>query len=346
MRGKPTALVTIVEFSDFQCPFCKRVQTTIDEVRKKYGDDVRFVFKHNPLPFHPRAEPAAEVALEARAEKGDDGFFRVHDALFEAPKLEDDDLEFIARSAHLDVSKVKKAIASKKYAAAIAEDTDLSEEVKASGTPHFFINGRRLVGAQPIRKIYGANRRRASQGEDRGRSRGSQAIGLRRAAEVGPGRRAAGDEDDSCGHRRPAVPRFARCQDCHRGVRRLSVPVLQQGRGDDAGASHALLRERSRFVWRHRPLAFHPDAHLASEAAVEAFRQKGNDAFWAYRTMLYKNQSSSGGLKKKALLEYADQLGLDQLGLPRLSKITATRRWSTPTRRWPMRRVSTGRHRS
>jgi protein-disulfide isomerase len=66
-----------------------------------------------------------------------------------------------------------------------------------------------------------------------------------------------------------------------------------------------------KIVWRHRPLAFHPDAHLAAEASVEAFRQKGNDAFWAYRTILFKNQSSPAGLKKKALVEYAGQLGLD-----------------------------------
>ena len=74
----------------------------------------------------------------------------------------------------------------------------------------------------------------------------------------------------------------------------------------------ALYPGKIKIVWRHRPLAFHPDAHLASEAAVEAFRQKGNDAFWAYQTMLFKNQSVSGGLQKKALLEYADRLGLDR----------------------------------
>jgi len=311
VRGKATALVTIVEFSDFQCPFCKRVQSTLDEVRKKYGDDVRFVFKHNPLPFHPRAEPAAEVALEARAEKGDDGFFRVHDALFQAQKLEDDDLESIARSAHLDVSKVKKAIASKKYAAMIAEDTDLSEEVKASGTPHFFINGRRLVGAQPIEKFT------SLIDEELTKAKTLVARGVRKQAVYDELQKSAQAADPPEMKTIPAatadqpflgsrdakivIVEFAdfQCPFCSR-VEATMQELLTQYPG------------KIKIVWRHRPLAFHPDAHLASEAAVEAFRQKGNDAFWAYRTMLFKNQSSSGGLKKKALLEYAEQLGLDR----------------------------------
>ena len=84
--------VTIVEFSDFQCPYCSRVEPTLKEVQEKYGDKVRLVWKNEPLPFHPRAEPAAEVAIEARAEKGDKGFWDVARRLFASqPKLEDAD---------------------------------------------------------------------------------------------------------------------------------------------------------------------------------------------------------------------------------------------------------------
>lgn len=90
VRGKADAPITIVEFSDFQCPFCKRAEPTIDEVRRTYGDKVRVVWKDEPLPFHPRATPAAELARFAYAKKGQDGFWKVHDALFASqPKLED-----------------------------------------------------------------------------------------------------------------------------------------------------------------------------------------------------------------------------------------------------------------
>ena len=80
--GSSNALVTIVEFSDFQCPFCSRVEPTLKAVREKYGDKVRLIWKNEPLPFHPAAEPAAEAALEVRAEKGDKGFWDVHDRFF------------------------------------------------------------------------------------------------------------------------------------------------------------------------------------------------------------------------------------------------------------------------
>ena len=74
VRGKNTALVTLIMFGDFQCPFCQRVTPTIYALEKKYGDKLRVVFKQNPLPMHPRAEPAAQLTLEAFAEKGMQGF--------------------------------------------------------------------------------------------------------------------------------------------------------------------------------------------------------------------------------------------------------------------------------
>jgi protein-disulfide isomerase len=84
--GSPNALVTIIEFSDFQCPFCSRVEPTLKAVRDKYGDKVRLVWRNEPLPFHNRAEPDAEVALEVRAEKGDKAFWEIHDKLYDNQK--------------------------------------------------------------------------------------------------------------------------------------------------------------------------------------------------------------------------------------------------------------------
>ena len=82
-RGPSDALVTIVIFSDFQCPFCGRVRTTLDRISQSYGQDVRMVFKHNPLPFHQNAMPAAEVSMEAYSQGGSTRFWQMHDMLFE-----------------------------------------------------------------------------------------------------------------------------------------------------------------------------------------------------------------------------------------------------------------------
>ena len=102
----PTAPVTIVEFADFQCPYCKRVEETLAKVRNIYGDRSASCGGTSPsLP--PRALPAAELAREARAEKGEAGFWTVHDALFASqPRLEEADLEAVARTAGLDLAKV------------------------------------------------------------------------------------------------------------------------------------------------------------------------------------------------------------------------------------------------
>jgi protein-disulfide isomerase len=148
------ALVTIVEFGDFQCPYCKRVQPTIDEVKKAYGDKVRIVWKDEPLPFHPRAEPAAQLARFARQQKGENGFWAAHDALFDSqPKLDDSDLEAVAKKIGLDPQKALAAVKAKTFKKQIDDDMSLGDDVQASGTPHFFINGRRIVGAHPAEKF-------------------------------------------------------------------------------------------------------------------------------------------------------------------------------------------------
>jgi protein-disulfide isomerase len=154
VRGPSTALVTVVEFSDFQCPFCARVEPTLDRLRTTYPKDVRFVWKNEPLPFHARAEPAAEFALEARAEKGDAMFWTVHDELFATQThLETADLLALARRFGIDEGKVSTAILTKKFKSDIDADSALASAVSATGTPTFFINGRQLVGAQPWEKF-------------------------------------------------------------------------------------------------------------------------------------------------------------------------------------------------
>ena len=153
VRGDRTAPVTMVVFADYQCPFCKRVEGTIAQLRTDYGNKLRVVWKDRPLPFHTRAVQAATLCREARRQKGDAGFWACHDMLFETQKLEDADLEGYAQALGLNVSRVKQAIEAKSYEREIAADVALADQIKASGTPHMFINGRRVLGAQPIEKF-------------------------------------------------------------------------------------------------------------------------------------------------------------------------------------------------
>jgi protein-disulfide isomerase len=155
VRGTPGALVTVVEFADWECPFCARVEPTLKAIRAKYGDKVRFVWKNLPMSFHPAAEPAAEAALAVRAEKGDKAFWVAHDKLFVAHPLDPESSPavdvVVARATEAGGSpdKIRKAISDHLYERDIETDQELGQDVQANGTPHFFINGRRLVGAQP-----------------------------------------------------------------------------------------------------------------------------------------------------------------------------------------------------
>jgi protein-disulfide isomerase len=155
-KGPKDALVTIVEFSEFQCPFCARVLPTMKQIQETYGDKVRIVWRNNPLAFHNNAAPAAAVAMEAFAQGGNDKFWEVHDVLFANQKaLDRANLEKYAEEAGLDLAKVKKALDDGTHAKAIAADQSVASQFGARGTPYFFVNGRQLRGAQPFASFKG-----------------------------------------------------------------------------------------------------------------------------------------------------------------------------------------------
>jgi protein-disulfide isomerase len=309
-RGPATAKVTIVEFADFQCPFCKRVEDTLAKVRSTYGDRVRIVWRDEPLPFHPRALPAAELAREARAQKGQATFWAVHDALFASqPRLEDTDLEAIARGAGLDVAMVTDAIAKNKHKIAIDQDVGLADDLQASGTPHFFVNGRRLVGAQPFEKFEAIIDEELSHADDllaKGTPRAAlydAMIKNGRGAPLPETRYAAPPPADApwrgSASGRVVIQEFSdfQCPFCKRAQDTL-IEVLQQYPGV------------VKLVWRDLPLPFHPRAREAAEAAREAGRQQGNLGFWKMHDKLFAGQASPG-LERAALDGYAGELGLD-----------------------------------
>jgi protein-disulfide isomerase len=140
--GPEDAKVTVVEFSDFQCPYCSRAASAVDEIKKKYGDRVRFVFRQFPLPMHENARGAAEAALAANAQGK---FWEFHDMMFQNQgKLTRDSLEDLAKQAGLNVPEFKKALDSKAYSADVDSDVKLGESVAVNGTPTMFINGARV----------------------------------------------------------------------------------------------------------------------------------------------------------------------------------------------------------
>jgi protein-disulfide isomerase len=147
-KGAPNAPVEIIEFSDFQCPFCLRADPTVQQVLKTYGDRIHFVYRHFPLPNHPNARPAAEAAACAN-EQGK--FWPYHDLLFANPaKLSAADLKQHAVELGLNTSQFNACVDSHKLKAQVDADVRDGEEAGVNGTPAFFINGREISGAQPF----------------------------------------------------------------------------------------------------------------------------------------------------------------------------------------------------
>jgi protein-disulfide isomerase len=147
-KGPANAPVTIVEFSDFQCPFCSRLTPTLKQVEEKYGNKVRLVFRQYPLPFHQNAQKAAEASLCA-ADQGK--FWELHDAMFgNQSELGVDQLKAKAASLGLNADKFNKCLDSGEKAAAIQDDIKAGSAAGVSGTPAMFINGRFINGAVPI----------------------------------------------------------------------------------------------------------------------------------------------------------------------------------------------------
>ena len=147
-RGPPSAPVTLVEFSDFQCPFCGKAHDTVEQVMQTYAGKVKLVFRHFPLDFHKNAEKAAEASMCAN-EQGK--FWEYHDVLFknqqtlEVPQLKDH-----AKDVGLDTASFSACLDSGKYKKAIDEDMAAGQRVGVTGTPAFFVNGVMINGAQPF----------------------------------------------------------------------------------------------------------------------------------------------------------------------------------------------------
>jgi protein-disulfide isomerase len=153
-RGPADAKVVVVEYSDFQCPFCARVYTMVEsQLMKEYGDRIRFVFKNYPLSsIHPWAEDGA-IASECAFAQGNDAFWKMYDGLFaEQAQITKDNLNAkaseIAKNAGIDVAAFQACLEGRQTLSAVKADEKEAEGLGVNSTPTFFVNGRRLAGAQ------------------------------------------------------------------------------------------------------------------------------------------------------------------------------------------------------
>ncbi|HVI00239.1 MAG TPA: thioredoxin domain-containing protein [Enhygromyxa sp.] len=151
-KGPETALVTVVEFADYHCPFCAKVTGDLDRLLEEHPNDVRLVYVQRPLPMHPNARDASKAALAA-AKQGK--FWEMHEKLFLRKSQKLEQFVKLAEELGLDVEQFKADYASEEVAAQLAEDQKLSDQLGVNGTPAFFINGRYLSGAQGYPVIEG-----------------------------------------------------------------------------------------------------------------------------------------------------------------------------------------------
>jgi protein-disulfide isomerase len=151
VRGEASAPVTIVEFSDFHCPYCRTVQPTLLQVLDRYPGKVRLVYKDLPLDgLHPNARRAS-IAARCAGEQG--RFWQFHDALYSGSTGTDtspETMKGIAEKIGIDVASFAQCAQSERHAAGIQQDMAQAEKLGLSGTPAFFVNGRLLTGAQPL----------------------------------------------------------------------------------------------------------------------------------------------------------------------------------------------------
>ncbi len=154
MRGAPDALVTVVEFSDFECPFCARAEPTLRTLLERYPKTLRLVWKNYPLPQHKNARLLANFAADAQARGSSAGFWAVHDALFAHQNaLDDTTLGELAGKAGLDGALLLIAARAGTHDSEIQSDIAVGQKLGVNGTPVFFVNGRRVQGALSLEQF-------------------------------------------------------------------------------------------------------------------------------------------------------------------------------------------------
>jgi protein-disulfide isomerase len=320
-KGEADAKVTVVEFSDFQCPYCGRVIETLQQLEKSYGRDVRWFFKHNPLPMHPDAPYAAKASIAA----GRQGkFWEMHDKLFEANNshlagaLSRDKVLEMARALQLDLEKFKRDADSPEVADVVVADQAQAQRLGASGTPSFFINGAKITGAQPLeafKAAIDAQLKRANEVLARGVPRSGLYAALIKdgIAEVPQ----PPSQPPAAAPPAPPAPQVRNVEPGEGpslGSKNAKVTIVEWSdfQCPFCGQARPTLQEIERtykndvkVVWRNQPLtAIHPNALPAAKAAMAAAKQ---GKFWEMHDLMFAHQQELSEAKYE---EWAKQIGL------------------------------------
>ncbi|HXX32136.1 MAG TPA: thioredoxin domain-containing protein [Myxococcaceae bacterium] len=303
VAGSPDALVTLVEFTDYECPYCGRAHGTIQQLQKDYGAKLRVVMKENPLTMHPHARGAAMAALAAGAQGK---YWPMHDRLFANQRaLEAPALAGYAQELGLDSGRFQSDLHNPDLEKIIDRDLELGAGVGVSGTPAIFINGRRLPGgAAPIENFKALIEEELAKAEAMVRAGTPPAQVYARILEKGqePGTKPVVKVDAPADAPAfgPAYPKVTivewsdfQCPYCSR-----AVPTVEKVRD--------LYGKDVRVVFRNFPLStIHPNARIAAQAAMAAHAQ---GKFWPMHDRLFANQ---GALDRASLERTAEQIGLD-----------------------------------
>jgi protein-disulfide isomerase len=313
-KGPSNAKVNIVEFSDFQCPFCSRVVPTIQKIEKDYPNQVRIFFRHNPLPFHQNAPLAAEAAVAAEAQGK---FWEMHDKLFANQQgLQRADLEKYAQEIGLDVGKFKTALDTHAGKARIDADLAAGKQIGVQGTPNFYVDGRNIQGAQPyeeFKKIIDDEISRADKLLAHGTPPGQVYATFMKGAKATTGGAAAGQAPKGPGAG-PEVYKVAVGDAPVRGSKQPKVTIIEFSDFQCPYCSRAsgtiaqVLKDYGNDVelaYRHNPLPFHNNAMPAALAA-EAAREQGK--FWEMHDKMFAGQAN---LDRPSLDKYAQEVGLN-----------------------------------
>lgn len=169
VRGKADAPVTIIEFSDFECPYCRRAHETLRKLEESHGGKFKMVYRHFPLQFHKQAQKAAEASQCADDQKK---FWEFHDLIFANPqRMSADEFKKMARELKLDGDKFDACLDGGAHAKRVLLDQQIGAELGVSGTPTFFVNGLRLVGAVPLEQLQSVVLEEIARAEGKGKGK-------------------------------------------------------------------------------------------------------------------------------------------------------------------------------
>ncbi|MBP9865638.1 MAG: thioredoxin domain-containing protein [Candidatus Omnitrophica bacterium] len=299
VKGNPSAAVTLIQYSDFHCPFCQRLEPTLDEVLKNYGDKVRIIWRHFPLPFHTGAERTHE-ATECAFQQGK--FWEFHKELFANMGADKSDtgLKAMAAKLGLDAGKFDQCLAGSSAKDWVKKDLAAGQAAGVQGTPAVFVNGQLISGAVPYDQF-----KQAIDGALSGKPAVVPSPALAPAAPAAPsevtfndlaGRPFKGPENAKV-----TLVEFSdfHCSFCSRHAPNLDKIVQN-------------FPNQVKLVWRHYPLSMHQGAertHQASECAHEQGK------FWVYHDALFADPSadkSDSGLKAMAAKVGLDMTRFDQ----------------------------------